>query len=139
MRAPVSGSAITFTTRVVKGAGRGRAIGSPTINLNVRGVPSRLRQGIYACFAQWNRKTFPAALHFGLRPVFRAPVACELHIIDRSIRIAPDRVRVTIVKRLRAIRNFSSITLLQKQIEKDVQRARAILWVSALPKNVPQG
>lgn len=116
-----------FTSPVVRGAGRGRSIDSPTLNLDPRYVPSALRHGIYACRVQWRGGKAAAALHFGPRPVFRASVACEVHVIDRTVRRAPKSVTVTVMKRLRAIRNFPSIDALKAQIVLDVAEARAIL------------
>ncbi|MDD5751541.1 MAG: riboflavin kinase [Candidatus Peribacteraceae bacterium] len=117
----------SFRARVVRGAGRGRHIGSPTFNLQLSAVPRALQHGIYACTVRWNRKTFPAALHFGPRPVFRAGIACEVHVIGHRIRRAPKTIRIDAVKRLRAIRNFPSVAALQRQIVEDIHSARAIL------------
>ncbi|MDD4287318.1 MAG: riboflavin kinase [Candidatus Peribacteraceae bacterium] len=118
----------SFIARVVKGAGRGRTIGAPTLNLSLDDIPHTLKSGIYACRVAWNRRTFAAAMHFGPRPVFKDSITCEVHIINHSIRRAPLRVRVEIVKRLRGIRNFRTVGLLQKQIEKDLRQARTILF-----------
>ncbi|OIO53620.1 hypothetical protein AUJ46_04485 [Candidatus Peregrinibacteria bacterium CG1_02_54_53] len=115
----------------MKGAGRGRAIGSPTLNLALPNVPRTLRHGIYACRVQWNRRCFSAAMHYGPRPVFRAGNACELHVIDHAIRRAPVHVTVEVVKRLRSIRNFPTVEKLQEQIARDIEQTRTVL--SALP------
>ena len=117
----------SFCARVIRGAQRGRALGSPTLNLHVAQVPKSLKHGIYACTATWNRRTFPAAMHYGPRPVFRVGIACEVHVIGHQIRRPPMIVRITIRKRLRAIRNFPSVEALQRRIVRDIQHTRAIL------------
>lgn len=114
----------SFTARVVKGAGRGRTIGSPTLNLTLKQIPRSLQNGIYACRVRWNRHTFPAALHYGPRPVFKDSITCEVHVIDHPLRRSPSHIEVTIIKRLRSIRNFKTVALLQKQIARDVKNAR---------------
>lgn len=126
MRPRSSSAPLTFSARIVEGARRGRVIGSPTLNLARADVPRSLRHGIYACRVQWHRRVFPAAMHYGPRLVFRAGIACELHIIDAVIRHAPKRVTVEVIKRLRAIRNFRSVELLKQQIARDVKRTREL-------------
>lgn len=120
-------SSVTFTARVVKGAGRGRNIGTPTLNIALSAVPRSLGNGIYACRVRWNRKTFPAAMHFGPRPVFNDSVACEVHIIGHTVRRAPLHIRVEVVQRIRNIRNFKTVALLQQQILRDVIRTKMVL------------
>jgi len=124
---PVSSVPPSFTARVVKGAGRGRIIGSPTLNLSLKEIPRSLRSGIYACSVSWNRHTFPAALHFGPRPVFKDSITCEVHVIGHAVRRSPLRIRVEIMKRLRSIRNFKTVALLQKQIQRDIEEVKEVL------------
>ncbi|MDD5623437.1 MAG: riboflavin kinase [Candidatus Peribacteraceae bacterium] len=118
---------LRFSAPVIKGAGRGRIIGSPTVNLALTSVPAKLPFGIFACGASFDAHTHPAVLHYGPRPVFREGVSCEVHFLDGDIEHAPETLTVTVVKRLRDIRNFPSPEALQKQIAIDVAEARAIL------------
>lgn len=115
-----------FSAHVVSGAGRGRTIGSPTLNLDPASVPKTLRHGIFACSATWNGIKHRAVMHFGPRPVFRAGVACEVHVL-KPFRRTPRTVTITLRKRLRSIRNFPSVDALKRQIAKDIAQARAIL------------
>ncbi len=117
----------SFTAHVVKGAGRGRTMGSPTLNLALGDLPRELKDGIYACRVSWNRQHFSAAMHVGPRPVFKTGRACELHVIDRAIRRAPVRVTVEVIQRLRSIRNFSTVKKLQAQIARDITQTRKLL------------
>ncbi len=116
-----------FTARIVKGAGRGRTIGSPTLNLALDDLPHTLKNGIFACRVRWNGHIFPAAMHFGPRPVFNDSVTCEVHVIDHPLRRSPLRIRVEVLKRLRGIRNFKTVALLQKQIQRDIEKTKEIL------------
>jgi len=118
---------LSFSARVVKGAGRGRAIGSPTLNLHVSDVPNSLEEGIFACQAYWGRRSASAALHYGPRPVFHADKACELHIIDHVIPRPPKKITVKVLKRLRSVRNFRTVELLMRQIAKDIKQVKHLL------------
>ncbi|MDD4628861.1 MAG: riboflavin kinase [Candidatus Peribacteraceae bacterium] len=118
--------ALSFSARVIAGAGRGRVIGSPTLNLEVRKVPKDLRHGIYACCATWNKQPRDAVMHFGPRPVFHAGIACEVHVLE-NFRITPKTVTVHVRKRLRSVKKFPSVEALKRQIAKDIARARAML------------
>lgn len=111
---------LTFSARVVKGAGRGRRIGSPTLNLRLEDVPSILPEGIFACRAHWGSRDASAALHYGPRPVFKAGIACELHLIDRALTRPPKTITVEVLQFLRPIRNFRTVELLKKQIARDI-------------------
>lgn len=65
-------SPTTFTAAVVSGAGRGRRIGTPTLNVDLANVPAGLADGIYACRATLDGadEALAAVLHLGPRPVF---------------------------------------------------------------------
>ncbi len=120
---------LVFSASVVRGAGRGRTIGSPTLNLQLEDIPSTLEEGIYACFVMLGEEgeTLPAAIHYGPRPVFNDSQTFEAHILDRTIDHAPDRVQVRVVAYLREVRNYETQELLMEQIQADVAAARAIL------------
>ena len=118
---------LTFTARVVEGAGRGRTIGSPTLNVSLQDVPKSMREGIYACRVHRGNKRLHAAMHFGPRPVFHDTRTCEIHIIDHSLLRRPSHLTVDVVKRIRNIRNFRTVALLQKQIAQDVIKTRNLL------------
>jgi FAD synthase len=120
----------------VRGAGRGRSLRAPTLNLDLRDVPAELAEGIYACTASWGGG--PAhfgALHYGPRPVFKDTVACEVHVLDQVIDKAPERVTVQVVERLRAVKDFPSKEDLMKQIQEDVRQVRDILGQEPNPKH----
>lgn len=119
---------LTFSARTIPGAQRGRAMGYPTVNLEMADVPHELQEGIYACFAiPEDGPRLPAAMHYGPRPVFKAGVACEVHCIDVLLDALPSTLKVEVIERLRDVENFPSPEELSRKITDDVQRARAIL------------
>jgi riboflavin kinase / FMN adenylyltransferase len=117
----------TFTARVVLGAGRGKGLGTPTMNLDLAAVPQDLQEGIYACYATVEGKRELAAMHYGPRPVFKDTTSCEVHLLDRIVVHAPETLTVQVIAYLREVRDFPSTDALMAQIHRDIQDARAIL------------
>ncbi len=46
----------SFQARVIRGAGRGKSLGTPTLNLDRRDVPEDLEEGIHACLVKLHGK-----------------------------------------------------------------------------------
>ena len=117
---------------VVRGDQRGRTLGFPTANLEVRGgggggklIPS---PGIYAVRGTVRSGTFDGALHLGPRPTFRgSPPTIELHLLGFEKDIYGEEVRVDFVKYLREVQPFETSQALVAQMKKDVGRAREAL------------
>jgi len=121
---------MTFSASVIKGFGRGKRLGVPTLNLDTRAAPPRLRPGIYAARVTIGEKTYHAAMHFGSKPFYKEGKSLEVHLIDVSLPSTPTSVDVEVIEKMRAIRNFQSEEELTKQMEEDISEARGIL---ALP------
>ncbi|MDD5055539.1 MAG: riboflavin kinase [Candidatus Peribacteraceae bacterium] len=113
--------------RTVTGAGLGKTIGVPTININLSDVPPSLDHGIYACVVFIDSQKYKGALHFGPRPAVQRDVAMEVHLIDAVLRHLPSTVSVTIIGRIRDVRDFPSLDALRKAIADDVKTARGML------------
>ncbi len=117
---------------VVRGDQRGRTLGFPTANLEVRGggeggklIPP---PGIYAVRGTVRSGTFDGALHIGPRPTFRgSPPTIELHLLGFEEDIYGEEVRVDFVKYLREVRPFETSQALVEQMKEDVQQARDAL------------
>ncbi len=117
---------------VVRGEQRGRTLGFPTANLEVRGgsdggklIPP---PGIYAVRGAVRSGTFDGALHIGPRPTFSgSPPTIELHLLGFAEDIYGDEVRVDFVKYLREVRPFKTSQALVEQMKEDVEQARAAL------------
>jgi riboflavin kinase/FMN adenylyltransferase len=117
---------------VVRGDQRGRTLGFPTANLEVRGgggggklIPA---PGIYAVRGTVRSGTFDGALHLGPRPTFRGSrPTIELHLLGFEKDIYGEEVRVDFVKYLREVQPFETSQALVEQMKKDVERAREAL------------
>lgn len=115
---------ITVSAPVVTGAGRGRTIGVPTINLSLKTVPVSLRAGVYGARVLLDGQTVMGAVHFGERPVFHDTTTLEVHIIDQVIEKAPAALQMDIVVRIRGIEKFASVDDLLKAIHTDIDQIR---------------
>lgn len=118
-----------FKSQPIKGRGRGKRIGVPTINLE---IPDNfpLEEGIYAAIVWMNEKEFMGALHFGPIPVFNEVAqSLEINLLDVSDQnlLVPNEVSVEVKQKIRDIRNFDNTQDLVRQIENDIKKIRQIL------------
>lgn len=114
---------------VVRGDGRGRTLGFPTANLEIGSQQKALPPaGIYAVRAAFRDGVFSGALHMGPRPTFRgSPPSIELHVLDFERDVYGEEVRVDFIRYLRPVGAFESAEALIRQMEADVEEARAVL------------
>jgi riboflavin kinase / FMN adenylyltransferase len=117
-----------FKAQAVAGAKRGRAIGLPTINLDLASVPADLKDGIYACRCRLDAENalHDAVMHLGPRPVFKDVRSCEIHLLDADID-PPLMVEVLVDAYLREVCDFPSVEAMMEQIETDISQAREVL------------
>ncbi len=115
--------------QVVPGAGRGRTIGVPTINL----APPDARKllppdGVYAVWVWWRGTRYGGMMNQGARPTFAEQGrTLEVHLFDFAGDLYGETVRVEWVERLRDVQAFPSREALVAQLERDRQAARASL------------
>lgn len=119
---------IRFSASVISGAGRGKQMGIPTLNLALTDVPPALEQGIFACRAllPGETETCMAAMHFGPRPVFKDDIACEVHLLDRELVGTPPVVEIVVIAWLRPVQDFPSSDGLRLQIAEDIWHTRRL-------------
>jgi riboflavin kinase/FMN adenylyltransferase len=120
---------------VVRGVGRGRTIGIPTINL----APPDSRKllppdGVYAVQVivgkreTGNEKRYGGMMNQGARPTFGEQArTLEVHLFDFDGELYGATVDVEWVRRLREVQAFPSREALVAQLERDRQAARATL------------
>jgi len=112
---------------VVKGHGRGKALGFATANLKWE---SRLlpREGVYAAAAEWNDNRCPAVINIGDNPTFGdEELVIEAHVMGFAGELYGARMRLDLYDRLRGEIKFDSADELSRQIAKDVEQAKAVL------------
>jgi len=120
---------------VVRGAGRGRTIGIPTINLASPDTRKLLPpDGVYAVVVTigkretGNEKRYGGMMNQGPRPTFgEESRTLEVHLFDFDGELYGEVVDVEWVRHLRAVQAFPSRDALVAQLERDRQAARAAL------------
>lgn len=118
---------MSFSASVVSGSGRGKDLGTPTINLDPSSLEAIGREGIYAAWATLDGARMPAVMHAGPRPVFKDTPSVEVHLLCPPPQTIPDTLTVELVSYIREVRDFASIEELQREIGHDVASARATL------------
>ena len=121
--------------KVVRGAGRGRTIGIPTINLEPPDPRKLLPpDGVYAVSVTvgrretGNEKRYGGMMNQGPRPTFGDQArTLEVHLFDFDGELYGETVDVEWVRRLRDVQAFPSRDALVAQLERDRQAARATL------------
>lgn len=111
---------------VERGAGRGRTIGIPTINL----APPDARKllppdGVYAVWVGWRGGRWGGMMNQGPRPTFGVTArALEIHLFNFAAELYGETVKVAWVRRLRDVETFASREALVRQLERDARAAR---------------
>ena len=129
------GRSYAIRGKVVRGAGRGRTIGVPTLNLETPDPRKLLPpDGVYAVTVTIgkretsNGKRFGGMMNQGPRPTFGEDArALEVHLFDFDGELYGETVDVAWVRRLRDVQAFPSREALVAQLERDRQAARATL------------
>src|SRR5690242_13234821 len=90
---------------VERGAGRGRTIGIPTLNLPAPAKKLLPPDGVYAVRVTVGSETFGGMMNQGARPTFGVTArGLEIHLFDFARDIYGEAVRVEWVRRLRDVR-----------------------------------
>jgi len=114
---------------VVAGDGRGRTIGVPTANLELR-HKVRPPRGVYAVRVETGAGQWPGVANIGVRPTVKQDGAegVEVHLIGYPGDALYGReIEVQFVARLRDERKFADVGALTKQIQADVEAAARVL------------
>ncbi len=115
------------TGTVIGGAKRGTILGFPTANIALA-PNTALAHGIYAVRVTADGKTHSGAAYLGTRPTFDdgAPLL-EVFLFDFHGDLYGREIAVDFIDHIRADRRFDSAEALKAQMQRDCDRARAIL------------
>lgn len=116
----------TLTGTVIENRHIGRTIGFPTANFepdDSRAIPA---DGVYISMALVDGSIIPSVTNIGISPTVDAKRrTVETHIIDFDGDIYGKELKVFFVKRIRPVKQFSSLDELKAQIAEDSAAARA--------------
>ena len=112
--------------RVVHGDKRGRDLGFPTANIDLHRMVSPVT-GVFAVeLFGVTGEPVPGVANVGIRPTVSGTRArLEVHLLDFSREIYGAHVHVDFLRKIREERRFDSLQELVKQIELDIEDARA--------------
>lgn len=114
--------------KIITSDKRGRVLGFPTANLDIRPQQALPANGIYATIAQVDGKQFSSATNIGIRPTFgEGEKTVETHLLNYKGDLYGKDMRLEFVQKLRDEQSFPSSEDLKAQIEKDVREVEAIL------------
>jgi riboflavin kinase/FMN adenylyltransferase len=121
------GRKYSVSGQVISGQRLGRALGVPTANIALEPT-NRLAHGVYAVVARVDGRAFPAVASFGTRPtVDDGPPLLEVHLLDFDGDLYGREMEVEFVERIRDEVKFDSLPALVAEMNRDKERARAIL------------
>jgi riboflavin kinase/FMN adenylyltransferase len=114
--------------KIITSERRGRVLGFPTANLDIKPQQALPGNGIYATIAQVEGRHFPSATNVGTRPTFgTGEEMIETHLLDYKGNLYGKDIRVEFVQKIRDEERFPSSEELKAQIEKDIRDVAAIL------------
>lgn len=118
-----------FSGTVVPGQQRGRALGYPTVNVQLASARKLLPpEGVYAVRSRLARGTFGGMMNLGARPTFgEFDRTLEVHMFDVSGDWYGETVTVELIRRLRDTTRFESVDALVAQLARDADAARFAL------------
>ena len=115
---------LKYRAKVVEGAGRGKRLGIPTVNLDPKKAKG-LKEGIYLCRVNL-LKSFWGVLHFGPRPVFNEEektLEVYLFDFDKDLQV-PLHLDLEVFDYIREVADFESPEELIERIEEDIRVAK---------------
>ena len=121
------GRCFSLEGRVIKGEGRGAALGIPTANLELAPDQALPADGVYATMANIKGKALPSITNIGTRPTFGiGERTVETHLLDFNDQLYGDMLEIAIIKQIRPEEKFATVEALKAQIKLDILKARHI-------------
>ena len=123
------GHYFSFKGTVVKGRKIGNQIGYPTANIKINNDWKLLpNDGVYAVCVKIGLKEYKGMMNIGFNPTFDSQKkSIEIHILDFNSDIYGEDLKVSVVKKIRNEKKFSSIEELKKVLNLDEIKVRQLL------------
>jgi riboflavin kinase/FMN adenylyltransferase len=121
---PLLGRVFALSGEIRAGAGRGRTILFPTLNL-AAGQELLPKLGVYATETAVGGRMYSSVTNVGTRPTFNGvDVTVESHLFEFSETIAGGPMEIRFHARIRDEQKFSGADALRAQIARDIETAR---------------
>ena len=122
------GRLFSLSGQVVSGDKRGRSLGFPTANLDLRPEQALPGDGVYATITHTDDDSLPSVTNIGVRPTFGGNQRLvETYILDFEDDLLGQKLTIDLVDKLRDEERFDTVEELKAQMIKDVEQARQIL------------
>ena len=122
------GRSFSLTGKVVSGDRRGRSLGFPTANLDVKPDQALPDDGVYATITHTNHHILPSVTNIGIRPTFGGKKRLvETFILDFQGDLLGQELTIDLIDKIRNEERFDSVEQLKAQMTTDVESARKIL------------
>jgi riboflavin kinase/FMN adenylyltransferase len=122
------GRLFSLEGQVVSGDGRGRALGFPTANMELKAEQALPSDGVYATIAHVGHELIPSVTNIGVRPTFGfGKRLVETYLLDYEGELLGQRLTIDLVDKLRDEKRFDAVEELKSQMARDVEQARQIL------------
>ena len=121
------GQYFTLSARIISTDKRGRVLGFPTANLDIKPEQALPNNGVYGTITHVEGKQFASATNIGVRPTFGDnEKTVETHLIDYEGDLYGKELQVKFICKLREEKHFASAEELKTQIKEDIKKVRAI-------------
>jgi riboflavin kinase/FMN adenylyltransferase len=132
------GRAFSLTGEIRAGAGRGRTILFPTLNLS-SDQELLPKLGVYATESAVGGRLYSSVTNVGTRPTFHGVgITVESHLFGFNENVASGPMEVRFHARIREERKFSGPAALRTQIALDIEAARRFFSEQALAGHSPR-
>jgi len=118
-----------LTGNIIQGKQLGRTIGFPTANLkideNYKLIP---KNGVYIVKSLIDGQTIFGMMNIGFNPTINGKKqSIEIHYFDFNSDLYNQKIKVSILQRIRSEQKFESVDLLKEQLKKDKKTALSFL------------
>jgi riboflavin kinase/FMN adenylyltransferase len=118
-----------LTGNIIQGKQLGRTIGFPTANLkideNYKLIP---KNGVYIVKSLIDGQTIFGMMNIGFNPTINGKKqSIEIHYFDFNSDLYNQKIKVSILQRIRSEQKFESVDLLKEQLKKDKKTALSLL------------
>lgn len=118
------GRNFSFCSPVLKGDGRGKQLGFPTINQNLPEQMVQPKAGVYITTTTVDGISYESISNIGFRPTFMSEnIICETHILNFEGNLYGKSAQIELIGFLRPEQKFQNRSDLTEQVQKDILAA----------------